>query len=378
VRSGAAPILLLLAIGTAALPSGVAWGQSPRLEMGLGASRIEYDTLAALNAPSLTLLTEFQRPSWFGRVTGGVTAFEGAGWSAEGRAALAGWLSPLGVASALRVEMGGSAAGSRHSRGFDSSLGQLDGRVHLVGRRAGGWLGTSLAAARNSFDSVSVGAVVPNVGAWVQNRSVRGMASYLHTRVSGAVYPEANVTVTISRGPLDVTVYGGARRWPADAGGPRDERWAGATAAYWVTSKAALILSVGRYSSDVLQGFPGGRFASVSVRFTPRRVRPIPITAAAPIVYTIEEARTGSIGFDVQGASSVEIAGDWTGWQRTVLSRGESGEWLLPSGLEPGAYRFNLWVDGERWMVPEGVPTVDDGFGGAVGLLIVAGPHSGM
>ncbi len=29
--------------------------------------------------------------------------------------------------------------------------------------------------------------------------------------------------------------------------------------------------------------------------------------------------------------------------------------------------------DGERWVVPEDVPSVDDGFGGRVGLLIVAG-----
>jgi hypothetical protein len=28
-------------------------------------------------------------------------------------------------------------------------------------------------------------------------------------------------------------------------------------------------------------------------------------------------------------------------------------------------------VDGERWVVPDSVPSVDDGFGGRVGLLIV-------
>jgi hypothetical protein len=361
----------------ALVPAGVC-GQTPRLEMDVSAAKIEYDTLDALNAPSLSVLTEWQRPSLFGRVTANVTAFENAGWSVQGRAVLSAWLSPLGRRSPLRLELGGLAGGSRHSRGFDTSLGQIDGRMHLLGRRSGAWLGTSLDVSKNSLDSASVGAIAPNAGAWVQGRSVRGMVSYQHTSVSGDTYPEANLVATLTQGPLDLTVYGGVRRWPTALNGSRDERWAGATAVYWLTSKAALTASGGRYSSDVLQGLPGGRFLAVGVRFTARRVRAIPINAAAPIVYTLEEATTGSIGFDVDGATRVEIAGDWTDWQRVTLQRDGSGRWILPRGLEPGAYRFNLLVDGERWTVPEGVPRVDDGFGGVVGLLIVSGRSSGM
>jgi hypothetical protein len=40
--------------------------------------------------------------------------------------------------------------------------------------------------------------------------------------------------------------------------------------------------------------------------------------------------------------------------------------------LEPGVYRFNLRIDGTGWLVPSEVPSVDDGFGGHVGLLIVS------
>ena len=54
------------------------------------------------------------------------------------------------------------------------------------------------------------------------------------------------------------------------------------------------------------------------------------------------------------------------------LSQDATGRWIVPVGLAPGVYRFNLRADGERWIVPEGVPQIDDGYGGRVGLLIIS------
>ena len=336
----------------------------------MSGTRIAYDTLAPLNAPSLAALTEWQRPSLFARLSASLTGLEDAGWSVQGRGDLAGWLSPFGRASTARVELGGALGGGRHSSGFDSFLARTDARLHVRGRTVGAWGGASLATARNSFDSAAVTGVVPHVGAWAQSGSVRATLGYSHTVVSGDSYPEGNVALTLTRGALDLTVYGGVRGSPyGDA--TLDERWAGTTAAYWLTRNAALVLSGGRYSSDVLQNLPGGEFVSVGVRLTPRRARPIPFSATAPIVYTSEQATRGGISFEVEGATRVEIAGDWNGWVSQRLTRDASGRWTVPPGLAPGVYRFNLRVDGERWIVPDGVPAVDDGFGGRVGLLIV-------
>jgi hypothetical protein len=234
----------------------------------------------------------------------------------------------------------------------------------------GAWIGASLAAARNSFDSAAVTGLVPQVGAWVQGGSMRATLGYMHTVVSGDAYPEANLAFTLTRGSLDLTLYGGVRASPYGSAA-LDERWAGATAAHWLTRNAAVVVSGGRYSSDVLQNLPGGEFVSVGLRLTPRRARPIPITAPAPIVYTSEQATRGDISFAIDGASRVEIAGDWNGWVSEPLVRDASGRWVVPAGLPPGVHRFNLRVDGERWVVPDDVPSVDDGFGGRVGLLIV-------
>ena len=366
----------ILLVVASVLPIGIlnpvsGWAQAPRWEMDFNATRIEYDTMAALNAPSISTLAEWQRPSLFGRLSGSVTGFESAGWSAQGRADLAGRLSPFGVLNPVQLELAGTAGGSRHSSGFNSLIARAGARLHVGRRSVGGWAGASLASARNSFDTAFVTGVVPSAGIWAQSGPIRATLSYLHTRISGETYPEADLTVSLSQGPIDLTVYGGLRRSPFEGLG-LDESWAGATAAIWVHPRAALVFSGGRYSSDVWQGLPGGKFVSLGFRLTRRRARPIPISMRAPIVYTPEAARVGSIGFEVDGARQVEIAGDWNGWELVPLSQDRTGRWIVPAGLAPGAYRFNLRVDGERWIVPEGVPQIDDGYGGRVGLLLIS------
>ena len=345
--------------------------QAPRVEVDLNAMRIEYDTLAPLNAPSLSALSEWLRPSMFARLSGSVTGFEDAGWSLQGRGNLAGWLAPLGLLSPLRLELAGTGGGSRHSSGFDSFVGQADARLHLRARRAGAWAGMSLAVARNSFDSAAVHGVVPAAGAWAQTGGLRGSLGLLAPRVDGETHPEANVALAYTRGRADVTLWAGLRRSPFQGAG-LDEEWGGVSASIWMTDHAAIVASGGRYSADVLQGLPGGSFVSIGLKLTPRRVRPIPVSAPAPIVYTAEAARTGGVGFRVEGAQRIEIAGDWNGWVPEPLARDASGRWVVPAALEPGVYRFNLRVDGERWLVPDEVPSIEDGFGGRVGLLIVS------
>lgn len=377
MTSGRRPVTALLTLWLAMSHADGASAQAPRLEADVSGSRIEYDTLSALDALSLSLLSEWQLPSLYGRVTAGVTGFGNEGTSVQARGSLSGWMSPGDDSSPLRFELGGGFGGSHHSRGFDVAVGRADARMHMLGRTYGAWLGAGLSSAKNSYDSSAVWGVMPNVGAWWQGAYVRGTASYLYARIDGQAYPETDLALTVSRGPVDVSVYAGVREWPYDTGA-FDEVWAGGTAAYWVSRNAALTVAGGKYPADVMQGVPGGRFLSLGLRFTPRRIRPIPLSAVAPIVFSSEDATRGGIGFDIDGADSVEIAGDWNGWTPEPMVRDGRGRWLVPPGLQPGVYRFNLRLDGEVWFVPEGVPTVEDGFGGTVGVLIVAASGDGM
>ena len=98
--------VLIIVLAAAGLPL-EASAQAPRLEVDLGGSKIEYDTLSALDALSLSGLAEWQRPALFARLTGGVTSFRDGGTSLQGRGSLAGWIAPLGTASPLRLELGG-------------------------------------------------------------------------------------------------------------------------------------------------------------------------------------------------------------------------------------------------------------------------------
>ena len=358
-------------VSAVALTAGDATAQAPRWELEASGSRIEYDTVPALDAPSLAGLLEWQRPTLFGRISTSVTGFEGAGWSWQGRGDLAGWLSPFGTSSRLRLELGATGAGSRHSHGFHSLVGRTEARLHLRGTSAGAWAGAGVAAARNSFDSTTATGLLPSAGAWLQRGPLRVTLGVLATRIFGETHPEVNLAVSASRGLLDLTVYGGLRDSPYE--GVSAERWAGASAAIWFHRSAAIVVSGGGYASEVMQGLPGGEFLSIGIRLTPRRVRPVPPSVLAPMVYSAEAARAGSIAFELPGASTVEIAGDWNGWTPQPLSRDGSGRWVVPSGLAPGVYRFNLRVDGERWVVPDGVPAIDDGYGDRVGLLIISG-----
>jgi hypothetical protein len=61
-----------------------------------------------------------------------------------------------------------------------------------------------------------------------------------------------------------------------------------------------------------------------------------------------------------------------TGWTPVTLrpAAGTQG-WEGRFPLAEGVYHFAVRADGGEWRVPPGVPVVDDGFGGEVGVLVV-------
>ncbi len=334
---------LLLPLGASA--------QSPRWHVDLNGSRIEYDTLAAMNAPSLATAAEWQGTKLLARLAGSLTGFEGAGRTLQGRGDLVGWFSPAGVGSPLRLEVGGTLQGSSHSSGFDAYLAQAVSRVHFQRRDRGGWLGLGAGTSKNSLDPEAVVDLAPEVGGWVQLGPTRMVARYADIQVDGDRFPEATLSAVYSRGRVDVTAWAGLRGSPYE--GVDGDSWLAASATVWFRDQLALLLSGGTYAPDVLQG-------------------PLAPAAPLPLMFTRETARSGAVGFSVEGARTVAIAGDWNGWQPTPLARADDGRWLLPTDLPPGVHRFNLLVNGEEWTVPEGIPSVDDGFGGQVGLLVIS------
>jgi hypothetical protein len=72
------------------------------------------------------------------------------------------------------------------------------------------------------------------------------------------------------------------------------------------------------------------------------------------------------------GASSAEIAGDFTGWERVPMQRtGTSGYWEISLGLQPGEHRYVFILDGhQRVADPTVMAKEQDDFGGENSILV--------
>jgi hypothetical protein len=73
-------------------------------------------------------------------------------------------------------------------------------------------------------------------------------------------------------------------------------------------------------------------------------------------------------------ADTVEVAGDFNGWDpaRTPLAPAGEGAWTVMLPLEPGRYEYMFVVNGQQWMAdPFAVERSDDGFGSQNAVLDV-------
>ena len=68
---------------------------------------------------------------------------------------------------------------------------------------------------------------------------------------------------------------------------------------------------------------------------------------------------------------ALAIAGDFSAWEPVPMRRTGSGVWSVELDLPAGLHQYSLVADGQ-WTLPDGVAAIDDGFGGAVAVLIVS------
>jgi hypothetical protein len=80
---------------------------------------------------------------------------------------------------------------------------------------------------------------------------------------------------------------------------------------------------------------------------------------------------------DVGDASTVSLAGSFTGWQpQYQLQQVAPGVWSALIALEPGVHDYLFIVDGEDWIADPVAHPVDDGFGGTNSRLFLASPST--
>jgi len=242
----------------------------------------------------------------------------------------------------------------------------------MLATGAGSWLG-SLSAEAGGLRRID-GSTDALLTATLRARRTFGAvdldAAASATGAGSTRYADLTLAAAARLGALSGTVVAGVRSGDL-GGGP----WVQAQAAWRVAPAIALEVEAGKYPEDIT-GFTHGLFLTAGMR--------VGLTAGAldasgrgRVVESgdvrIEHAGRGRVRlvFRVPGARAVAIAGEWNGWDNTPLTARRDGKWETVAQLGTGAYRFSLVVDGERWIVPSGVPSLPDDFGGRVGLLVV-------
>jgi hypothetical protein len=314
---------------------------------------------------------EWQGRRSYGLVSAALTGFEGSAWVVQGRGEVSLVAEPFGLLSPLRAELVAGAYGTYHSSEFRTALSRADARLQVAGSRLGAWVSGTGATGWASSDGEFVTAVGGTAGSWTRARGLQAVALVSALRIEGTWFPEVGGRLLINADRVDLTMAGG---WRAGEGDVEADAWGGLNATLWLGRHVAVTAAGGWYPADLLQGLPRGQYVSAGIRLASRRAETPSLEPLARPMY-VERGGVRTLRFTVRNAQRVAFVSEWNHWEAIPLEPvpAEPGVWILAMDLPPGVHRFNLVVDGDRWIVPEGVMTVSDGFGGEVGLLIVPG-----
>lgn len=293
------------------------------------------------------------------------------------------WASRLsGMALGIRVLRSGLGLGLRADAaadylGSDAWSGATSAGP-LLAVPAGPWLavvGASAGAVRR-IDASSDGMVNASftlrrlLGPWSVDAGLAG------TRAGAVRFADVSVGADYRGAAFGFGATVGTR-----SGDLAGDPWAQAQGELRVAPWASLEAAVGTYPRD-LTGFTRGLFVSLGMRLgagsraqASRALSSLRRTGAADARAAVVTDASGTARaiFVVPGAARVAIAGEWNSWTPVALTPLGHNSWQATLPLREGVYRFSLIVDGERWVVPPGVPTVPDDLGGRAGLLIVGG-----
>ncbi len=361
-------------------------GSAQRVQgsVDLGAVGLRYaDTL---NATAVTLTPDV-RVDWeraIAQAAGTFSQFTEGGWSAQ--ASASGSLFTATRRGALG-ELAVTAGGSTHQDGTRTGQAIANIRLHRMGASSGVFGG---AGGGGTWDgALWRRLLLGELGGWVQNHQGTALLTITPVAVDDSVrYLDGQLTLRRSFNKIDFSALAGGRGGGQNPGVETGSRaWGSVTAFAWVRPRIALTASGGTYPVDPTQGFPGGRFLSVSVRLATSERRAVlprpdsdtreaPATPAAGSVqgFLAERLPSGvvSIRVNARAAQRVEITGDFTGWVPVLLRSAGDDWWIAEFRLVPGQYEMNVRVDGGSWVIPPGLMPLKDEFGGSVGLLVVS------
>ena len=355
--------------------------QSIESTLDVGGVALRYaDTLNA----SAVSVTPRVLASWargIAEASGTHSHFASGGWSTQG--VLSGSLFTP-TTRGLLAELAALAGGSAHKDGTRTGVLLANGRLHFM--RAWGELFVGAGGGRTWVGGGARSVLLGEAGGSTTLRDVAATFTLSPTAVADSIkYTDGQVSLSMTRDRLDLGAVLGTRLGDqlTSLGGTA-RSWGSLSAVAWMTPRLALAASGGTYPIDPTQGFPGGRFVSLSVRLATGRSRQsssvtpsqavLPGGEAPPVSgFAAVRDSLGAVWLRVNAprAQLVEVTGDFTNWEPVPMLPTSGGWWAVTLPITPGKYQMNLRLDGGKWLVPPGLLSMADEFGGTVGLLIV-------
>ena len=348
--------------------------QRARASIDAGALRMQYADSIDSNAIALT--PAFWIDARFASLstTGTISQLSGDSWSVQGSGDGSLFTRRAGL---FMGEIQGAAGGS--SRNDGSRTGQLlaSARAHITSDMRGGWLGAGFGG---TWDGVEWRNVKQGeAAAWMRAANATVLLSATPTSVDDTIeYIDTELAAGVNLHRVDLSMSGGLRggsNLPALGGTAR--KWGSASVTGWILPRVAVVASIGTYPVDLTQGFPGGRFASLSFRFGSRRFSPStePVLGAGATKSFEVRSTSGdmrTIRIRSHGAETVEVMGDFTEWTPVSLERDGSGWWSVTLPVAPGIHEMNMRINGGKWVIPSGLTKKRDEFGGTVGVFLIS------
>lgn len=373
--------ITVLAIAAALSVANSAFAQRSGASIDVSGLNMRYADSINTNAVAVTPSVWTESNLTSASANGTLSSYTTGGWSAQGNADASFFTKPVGR---LFGEFEGSGGGSAHNDLSRTAqiLGSI--RAHFSGADQGIWIGAGVGSAWDGsiWRSIRQG----EAAAWARFGYATASVSATPVIVDDSIkYTDAQASAALNMPLVELSASAGFRngnRLPTFGGTAKS--WGSVSIAGWIASHIAIVASAGTYPVDFTQGFPGGRFASVGLRIGQRRFLPTPahdMDRLDPIVLASRRGAsldirdvggsTRSLRLNVQSASVVEVMGDFTGWKPVRLENSDPGWWTGSFRIEPGIHEMNVRVDGGNWIVPRGIPSRKDEFGGNVGIVLI-------
>ena len=199
------------------------------------------------------------------------------------------------------VEFAGQLGGSTHQDGTRTGQAVGSTRGYFMADHGGAWAGGGLG---RSWDGVTGRSVREGeVGGWVENGPMTALASVSPVVVQDTIrYTDLQAALRYPVDRFDLGFTVGTRTGSVgQVVGGTSRTWGSVSALAWLTPQVAIVGSAGNYPVDLTQGFPGGRFVSLALRFASRNARSsdrgasMAASALPVLTAAAEEARAAGV-----------------------------------------------------------------------------------